>query len=140
VSDIILRQDFTVSADRVFDALADQDAMGSWMGAKISVPSRGEDGLVGTVRRVHLGPVGFDEQIIEAERPTRIVYQISSPVPLLVKHRGEIQVEAVGDRQSRVTWRVELKLQPDVVGAFVRPVLSMALSAALKRLAAHLGR
>jgi uncharacterized protein YndB with AHSA1/START domain len=138
VSEIIVRQDFAVSAERVFDALADQDAMGRWMHAKISVRSRGEDGLVGTVRRIQLGPASFDEQIVDAERPVRVAYQISSPVPLLVKHRGELQVEALGPRQARVTWRVVLQLAPDAVGVLVRPLLARVLRKALARLARQL--
>lgn len=138
VSDIILRQDFAVSAERVFDALADQDNMGSWMGAKITVPVRSEGGLVGTVRRVHAGVITFDERIVEAERPRSIAYQISSPVPLLAKHRGEIEVESLGPRSARVTWTITLQLRPGFVGAPVRGVLSLLIRRALKRLAAQL--
>ena len=138
VSKINLSQDFEVSAERVYDALADQDGMSAWMGGKITVPVRSEGGLVGTVRRIHLGPASFDERIVEAERPSLIAYTISSPVPLLARHRGEIRVLPLDARRSRVTWQVELVLKPAFVGAGVRPLLSRLLGAGLKRLAAKL--
>jgi uncharacterized protein YndB with AHSA1/START domain len=138
VSQINLSQDFDVSAERVYDALADQDGMSAWLGGKISVPVRVNGGLVGTVRRIHVGPASFDEQIVEAERPHLIAYTISSPVPLLVKHRGELRVSSLDARRSRVTWQVELVLAPEVLGLGVRPLLSLVLGAGLKRLAAKL--
>lgn len=108
------------------------------MGSKISVPVRGTDGLVGTVRRIHVGPASFDERIVEAQRPTLIAYTICSPMPLLVKHRGELRVAPLDARRSRVTWDIELVMKSALVGAVMKPVLTLALGAALKRLAARL--
>jgi hypothetical protein len=138
VRQLILRQDFEVSAERVYDALADQDGMSAWMGGKISVPVRGEGGLVGTVRRIHIGSASFDERIVEAQRPSLIAYIICSPVPLLVKHRGELRVESLSARRSRVTWQIDLVLRSALVAAVVRPMLTFALGGALKRLASKL--
>jgi uncharacterized protein YndB with AHSA1/START domain len=138
VSELRLQQDFPVSAERLYDALADQEGMSAWMGSKITVRERGASGLVGTVRRIHLGPASFDERIVEAQRPSRIVYRICSPVPLLAHHRGELQIEALGERASRVTWRVELALRPSFVGAPVRAGLGLVLRVALERLARRL--
>ncbi|MEY4511545.1 MAG: Polyketide cyclase / dehydrase and lipid transport [Pseudomonadota bacterium] len=138
MSQINLSQDFAVPAERVYDALADQDGMSAWMGSKISVPVRGEGGLVGTVRRIHAGPVSFDERIVEAQRPSLIAYTICSPMPLLVKHRGELRIAPIDARRSRVTWQVELVMKSAIVGAAIRGVLTLALGAALKRLAAKL--
>lgn len=138
VSQINLSQDFDAAAERVYDALADQDGMSAWMGSKISVPVRGADGLVGTVRRIHVGPTSFDERIVEAQRPTLLAYTICSPMPLLVKHRGELRVVPIDARRSRVTWDIELEMKSALVAAAIKPVLTLALGAALKRLAAKL--
>jgi len=131
-------QEFAVSADKLFAAIADQDGMSAWMGAKISVPVRGKDGLVGTVRRVHLGPVSFDERIVEAEAPRFLAYQICSAMPLLQHHRGELRVESLGEGRSRLTWHIVLQLKPSFISPLVAGPLGLTIKQALKRLSGRL--
>lgn len=138
VKPIQIRQQIAASAERVYDALADQDNMGSWMGAKITIPTRGETGLVGTIRRVHLGPASFDERILEAERPSHIAYTIIGKLPALIHHRGELQIVSESDQLTNVDWRVELKFSNPLLGVIVKGVLSLVLTVALKRLARKL--
>jgi uncharacterized protein YndB with AHSA1/START domain len=138
VTEITLVQDFAVPAERVYEALADQDRMGDWMRAQISVPTRGKDGLVGTVRRIHLGPASFDERIVECEPPRFIAYQIVTRVPLLRHHRGEMRIESNGEGQARLTWRIVLDMKPAFVGALVRGPLVLAIKRAVERLARSL--
>jgi uncharacterized protein YndB with AHSA1/START domain len=138
MSAIVLQQDFTVPPTRVFDALADQDTMGNWMGGKISVPVRSDTGLVGTVRRIHVGPFSFDERILEAERPSHIAYRIIGTAPWVAHHHGELNVEPLPSERTRVTWRVELELKPALLGMIARRVLSLVLRSGLRRLATQL--
>lgn len=112
--------------------------MGSWMGAKITVPTRGDSGLVGTTRRVHMGFASFDERILEAERPSHIGYTITSKLPALVYHRGDLRLTPQGDQGTLVHWRVEVKLKNALLEAIVKTVLSLVLTLALKRLARKL--
>jgi uncharacterized protein YndB with AHSA1/START domain len=135
VGQITVVHDFAASAERVFEALADQERMGSWMGAQISVPTRGKDGLVGTVRRIHLGPTSFDERIVECEPPRFIAYQIVTRVPLLQRHRGEMRLEPQGQGHTRLTWHIVLELKPAFVGALVLVPLELTVKRALARLA-----
>lgn len=114
--------------------------MSAWMGAKISVPVRGKDGLVGTVRRIHAGPISFDEKIVEVQAPHFLAYQICSPLPLLKHHRGEMRVEALAEGRSRLTWKIVLELKPAFVGGLVLGPLGMTIDKALKRLARRLAR
>jgi uncharacterized protein YndB with AHSA1/START domain len=134
VKEITLVQDFAAPVDRVFAALADQDAMGAWMGGQISVPTRGKDGLVGTVRRIHLGPTWFEERIVECEPPRFIAYQIVTRVPLLQHHRGEMRIEPLGAAQTRLTWRIVLELKPAFVGALLLAPLGLTVKRGLRRL------
>jgi uncharacterized protein YndB with AHSA1/START domain len=133
MSETTISREFGVSAQRLYDALADQDILGSWLGATVSVRVRGTHGLVGTVRRIHLGPVSFDERIAVADSPHAIDYAIVPPVPLLRHHRGELRIEALGPSRSRLTWRIALKLAlgADIV---VLPMVKQGLSLALTRL------
>jgi uncharacterized protein YndB with AHSA1/START domain len=134
VKEITLVHDFTAPVDRVFAALADQDNMGAWMGAQISVPTRGKDGLVGTVRRVHLGPTWLDERIVECEPPRFIAYQIVTRVPLLQRHRGEMRIEPLGEGHARLTWHIVLELKPAFVGGLLLGPIELSLKRGLRRL------
>jgi uncharacterized protein YndB with AHSA1/START domain len=137
MSEATITREFSVSAQRLYDAIADQDQCGSWLGAKVSVPVRGPDGLVGTVRRIHLGPFTFDERIASTEPARSLDYSIVPPMPLLKHHRGEMRIEALGPERSRLQWRVVLELS---AGAHhvVLPVLKGVLSVSLGRLAKQL--
>lgn len=144
MSETTLVQEFAVSAEQLYDAIADQDGMGAWMGAKISVPVRGpagsdgKPGLVGTVRRVHAGPLAFDEKIVEAVAPRFLAYQICSPLPLLKHHRGEMRIESLGAGRSRLTWHIVLEMKLPLLGDLVLGPLGLSIKAALKRLARRL--
>lgn len=138
VKEVTLVHDFAAPVERVFAALADQDSMGSWMGASISVPTRGADGLVGTVRRVHLGPTWLDERIVECEPPRFIAYQIVTRVPLLQHHRGEMRIEPRGEGHARLTWHIVLELKPAFVGVLVLGPVVLSVKRGLRRLSRSL--
>jgi uncharacterized protein YndB with AHSA1/START domain len=139
VSETKIVREFSVPPERLFDALADQDAMGSWMGAKISVPVRGANGLVGTVRRIHAGRVTLDERIVASEAPRFMAYELVPPVPLLKRHRGELRVESLAGGRSRVTWNILLELRFGLDALLLR-VLNRSIDAALGRLQRRLER
>jgi uncharacterized protein YndB with AHSA1/START domain len=134
VSKIRVIREFAVQSGRVFDALADQDNMGRWLGAKISVPVRGADSLVGTVRRVHLGPVSFDERITSVQPGIAIGYEIGTRLPALVRHRGEVRVSPMDSQRCRVEWDVDLVLSPAFLGAPVLAGLKLLLGRGLGKL------
>ncbi|MFT3922532.1 MAG: SRPBCC family protein [Myxococcales bacterium] len=139
-NDITIAHEFPNAPEIVFAALDDHANMGSWLGGKITVAKRVPDGGVGTVRRIHLGPMNFDEEVIERQIPSRIVYRISRGVPFLRHHRGEIQVEPNGRGGARVRWNVALETTlPGVSGAF-RSGLGLVLKQGLRRLERRLPR
>lgn len=135
---ITLSKDFDISAERLFDALADQDRMGRWMGAKITVPVRGANGLVGTVRRIHLGAVSFDEEITHADRPRSLRYRVVRGVPFLEQHHGEVIVSPLSVARSRLTWTIELSLTLPLLAPLSLQGLGAILRRALGRLEAQL--
>jgi len=127
--DIHLTHEFNASRERVFGALNDHERMGSWLGSTVSVVKRAPDGGVGTVRRIHTGVTKLDEEIVECEVPSRLVYRIVAGLPFLAHHRGEVTVEAMGDQRSVVRWHVEL----DTRLPGMTEVLAFAVGGALKR-------
>lgn len=139
-NDITIAHDFSAAPELVFAALDDHANMGSWMGGKVTLAKRAADGGVGTVRRIHLGPTNIDEEVIERQVPSRIVYRISRGVPFLRHHRGEIHVQSDGKGGTRVRWNVAFESKvPGVSGPF-RSGLGFVLKQGLKRLDRRLAR
>jgi len=134
--DIHLSHEFGSSRERVFGALDDHASMGAWLGNPVSIIKRADDGGVGTIRRIHTGVTSLDEEIVEREVPSRIVYRIVAGLPFLVHHRGEITVEPVSDTRSVVRWHVELDTKLPGMSA----LLGFAVGQALKRGLARLDR
>jgi uncharacterized protein YndB with AHSA1/START domain len=132
--DIFLTHEFSSPAERVFAALDDHANMGSWLGSRISVVKRADDGGVGTVRRIH-APLGhFDEEIVERDVPSRMVYRIVSRVPGLSFHRGEIKVDAAGPGRSVVRWHVQIDSKLPGFSGLILRVVGFALKRGLVRL------
>lgn len=127
--DIHLTHEFNSSRERVFDALNDHEHMGSWLGSAVSVVKRGPEGGVGTVRRIHTGVTKLDEEIVECQVPSRLVYRIIAGLPFLSHHRGEVTVDAIGEGRSVVRWHVEL----DTKLPGMTQVLAFAVGGAIKR-------
>src|SRR3954468_23343247 len=114
--------------------------MGSWLGGKITLAKRAADGGVGTVRRVHLGPSNFDEEVIERDIPSRIVYRITRGVPFLRHHRGEIQVTPNASGGSHVRWNVALESKLPGLSVAIRSGLGVVIKQGLRRLDRKLAR
>ncbi len=127
--DVHLIHEFNASQERVFSALDDHANMGRWLGSAVSIVKKVDDGGVGTVRRIDAGVTKLDEEIIEREVPSRLVYRIVSGVPFLAHHRGEITVDSIGDSRSVVRWHVEL----DIKLPGLSQLLAFAVGGALKR-------
>ncbi len=137
---ITIDHEFSSAPERVFAALDDHANMGSWLGGKVTVEKRAADGGVGTVRRIHLGPAHFDEEVIERSVPSRIVYRISRGVPFLRHHRGEISVAPDGKGGARVRWNVAFESKLPGLSAPVRAGLGLVLKQGLRRLDRKLSR
>lgn len=139
-NDITIAHDFSAAPELVFAALDDHANMGRWLGPKVTVAKHVADGGVGTVRRIHLGPTNFDEEVLERQVPSRIVYRISRGVPFLRHHRGEIHVAPNGKGGAQVRWNVAFESTlPGVSGPF-RSGLGFVLKQGLRRLDRRLAR
>ena len=140
VGEITIKRTFDTSAERLFDALADQQNMARWMGGRITVPVQGPGGLVGTIRRMHLGPISMDEQIIGAERPYSLSYQIIRGIPALKHHLGELKLEPHGPERSDLTWRITFELTSPLLSSLILRAMRPTIERGLERLSKQLGR
>lgn len=103
---------FAVPPERVWSALADHGSMGKWTGAPVRLVARGDEAGVGAVRRVRVGPLAIDEEVVYADPPRRMVYRVLRGAPVS-HHRGEVLIEPEGTG-SRLTWNIRFVAAPGV--------------------------
>lgn len=101
-----LTESFAVPPERLWEALSDHAGMTEWLGSRVSVVAGPADGGVGTVRRIHAGPLAVDEQVTYADPPRRMVYRVVRGAPMLRFHRGEILIEPWGETGCNLTWDI----------------------------------
>lgn len=128
--EIVLFEEFRASPERVWSALTDHEGMSKWTGADVKVVARGDESGVGTVRRIKMGGLRIDEEVVYADAPRRLVYRIVRGLPVSF-HRGEILVEPHGDK-TEVTWKILLRSGvPGLVrgsAMVLKPALTRGLS------------
>lgn len=126
---LVLEQEIAAPAADVWSAITDHEGMARWLPARVTLIARKDDGGPGTVRRIRTGGVVvIDEEVVYADppetgKPGRLVYRIVRGAPLDF-HRGEMIVESMGERRSRLTW--------DIVVASRVPGVARATIAALR--------
>jgi len=135
---VVVTRDMHAPSQRVFDALADQEGMSRWMPGRVRVVTTGPDGLVGTVRRMSVGVVTFDERIVESDARSTFTYQLVRGVPFLARHRGIVSVQALAPTQSRVTWDIDFQLKVPIVSHIVLWFIAIGVRLALAKLASQL--
>lgn len=99
-----LQLDFGVPPERLWEALTDHEGMSKWAGAPVRIIARGDADGVGVVRRIRMGALSIDEEVIYADAPRRLVYRIVRGVPVSF-HRGEMIVQPT-PRGSELTWTI----------------------------------
>jgi uncharacterized protein YndB with AHSA1/START domain len=135
---VVLTRTFELPAERLFAALDDHANMGRWLGPRVSLVKRAPDGGVGSVRRVHGGLLNIDEEVVEREVPSRLVYRIVGGLPGVRHHRGEIRVAAEGPRRSSVRWEVEIDAVLPALSMLMLASVRLALGVGLRRLSRQL--
>ncbi len=126
--------------EAVFAALSDHDAMGRWSPFAMERLEAGpsDPNGIGTLRRVRLGPFGFDERVISWDPPHHYSYTIEKG-PFVRRHRGDVLVTREGDR-SRVRWAIQLGLTLPGAGGPTSWLLRRKVRQTLDRLAGQLTR
>lgn len=105
VHELVLDQDFGVSEARLWSAITDHEGMTKWSGSEVRLVARGDASGVGAVRRVAIGPLRIDEEVIYADAPRRLVYRVVRGLPVRF-HRGEMIISSAGEGRSHLTWRI----------------------------------
>jgi uncharacterized protein YndB with AHSA1/START domain len=104
VHQLLLEEDFAVPSARLWSAITDHEGMRKWAGADVRIVAKGDASGVGTVRRIAIGPLRIDEEVIYADAPRRLVYRVVRGLPVRY-HRGEILVTDT-EHGSHLDWRI----------------------------------
>lgn len=136
---IVLEQEIGAPAADVWSAITDHEGMARWLPARVTLVARKEGGGPGTVRRIRAGGVVvIDEEVVYADPPEgtragRLVYRIVRGAPIDF-HRGEMLVESLGDRRSRLTWDIVVASKVPGVARATVAVLRPTLRDGLRKL------
>lgn len=134
---ISLEKDFPFPVQKVFADLADHESFGRIAGAPIEriVAGSGPTGAngLGSVRRIGVGPLGFEETIVGFEQDTLIEYRITKGSPLR-NHLGRMRFSPRGTG-SHLSYEIVFEMRVPLLGHVIRRVLSDSLDKALTRYA-----
>src|SRR5262245_33066183 len=140
--EIVMRQRFAATPDRVFAAITDHAALGSWLPADVRLERPGPpppNGL-GAVRVVRVRGLPIREQVTRFEAPRAMDYRVISGAPFQ-DHLGQIRVAPDGDG-TLVDYRIRFGWPwyagGALVGGLVASQLERGIAAGLARLAASL--
>ncbi|MCL2544179.1 MAG: SRPBCC family protein [Nocardioidaceae bacterium] len=106
--------------EAVFEAFTDHERLSDVLGVRsctLSRPGDTEKNGLGAVREVDCGPLlGFTEEIVRFDRPTRMDYRITSARPPMDHDCGQVDfLEVPGG--TKVTWttRLGVRRRPGVL-------------------------
>lgn len=139
-----MEQRFAAPPDRVFAAITDHEAMGTWLdGATVTLEKIGQADRngVGAVRRIHARGLTIFEEVIHFEAPREMQYKVLRGAPL-TEHLGTIRVIPDGTG-SRVDYTIRfgcpLWAGGELTATIIARVLGGELRAGMARLAQKIG-
>jgi uncharacterized protein YndB with AHSA1/START domain len=131
---------YAASRERVWDRYTDHVGWTKWAGAgKVTLDSEGSperDG-VGCVRRIANPGVVVREEVVEFDRPRRMVYRLLGGAPI-ADHEGCIELEELPGGGTRFVWRCRFRPTIPGTGFITRQVVTIFFGRVLRRLEAVL--
>jgi uncharacterized protein YndB with AHSA1/START domain len=137
VHQAVIDLDFGVPPARLWEAITDHEGMSKWTGSKVRVIARGDAAGVGIVRRVRIGALAIDEEVIYADAPHRLVYRIVRGAPVSF-HRGEMVVTKT-ENGSHLTWKILLASSVPGFARATSRTLGLALGRGVRELRGLIG-
>ncbi len=132
-----LELEFAVPPARLWEAITDHEGMSKWAGAQVRLVARGDAEGVGAVRRIRVGALALDEEVIYADAPRRLVYRVVRGAPLRF-HRGEMLV-LPSARGSLLRWNILLASDVPGFARVTARTLELALGRGLRELRGLIG-
>jgi uncharacterized protein YndB with AHSA1/START domain len=132
-----LEHTFAKPPERIFAHLAEHENLAEVFGAKITRLRDGDGGErngVGSVRKLHIGPLPpFEETVTEFLPSQRIVYRITKGSPMR-GHQGTMTfAPASGGGGTRFVYDIRLASPIPGVAAIVRAALTRSITKSLPK-------
>lgn len=134
----LIQKEFNCGINPLFDALADHNTMGVWLGADIhrttdsTVKDEGLNGT-GSVRTIKMfGLPDFDETVVVFKKPSRIEYKITRGSPLR-NHHGIIELSEKAGIVN-LEWNIRFDMAIPLTGALTAWILKTSIGGGLKKL------
>jgi uncharacterized protein YndB with AHSA1/START domain len=137
VRQTVIELDFGVPPERLWEAITDHEGMSKWTGSRVRVIARGDAAGVGIVRRVRIGAIAVDEEVIYADAPKRLVYRIVRGAPVSF-HRGEMVVTPT-EKGSHLSWKILLASPVPGFARATTRTLGVALGRGVRELRGLIG-
>jgi len=118
----------------LFAELADHARLRRVFGVPVRRIRDGEGELngVGSVRRMGVGPLAFEETVTAIEPQRSIEYRITRGAGPVRNHRGRLEFASEGTG-SRVTWTIDYDTLP-ILGTALQAVLARVIKRGLGKL------
>ena len=118
----------------LFAELADHERLRRVFGVPVRRIRDGEGELngVGSVRRMGVGPLAFEETVTAIEPQRSIEYRITRGAGPVRNHRGRLEFASEGTG-SRVTWTIDYDTLP-ILGTALQAVLARVIKRGLGKL------
>ncbi len=116
---VVARRRIDAPIDDVFDAVTSAATYAQVAGvrsAKILKPGAAEDDLTGATRRIELTGLGFDEEITEYARPSRMAYRIAKSWPATIADQHGAMTFYETPTGVEVLWQSTFRIAIPVVG------------------------
>jgi uncharacterized protein YndB with AHSA1/START domain len=124
--------------EKVFERFADHEGMSSWPGVgscRLVREGTPKNGL-GAMRRVKVGGLTIDEEVVHYDPPKGFDYAVRRGLPVSY-HLGQVRFAEQGDA-VQVTWTVRMRSKWPLAAQIAAGALRRALPGALRYLKAGL--
>lgn len=130
---LVVTQQFSEPREAVFARLTDHATFGRILGNPMTriKDAVGENlnGL-GSVRRIKIGPVSFEETVTAFEPPKRQCYTVSKGSPIK-DHEGELIFTDNGDGTTTVNYTIVFSPKVPLTGGLIKTALETGIRKAL---------
>ncbi|PAV24715.1 MxaD family protein [Tamilnaduibacter salinus] len=133
---IEIQEIIPVARDKAFAVFADHRRFGKLLGApvrRIKESDQADPNGVGSVRRIGVGPIGLEEEILTFEPDSLIEYTLTSVSPIR-NHFGRIRFEDHTDGQTRINYTITFDDVVPYTGKLVASTLENGLRKGIRRL------
>lgn len=132
---IQIEDTFDIPLDRVFALFSDHKRFGDLLGApikRIRDSDQADPNGLGSVRKIGIGPIAFEETVTGFEPDSLIEYTVTSLSPVR-HHHGRIRFSETSDGLTRIHYTISFEEVVPFTGALIHSALEKGIRSGMKR-------